>query len=879
MFRRLRHLFEYFFRRRRLEDDLDEELRSSFEMIVDRFVAQGMPAPEARRAARLEFDGLEQLKERVRDGLVGSGLSTFLQDLRYAWRGLLRRPAFALVALVTLALGIGVNTAIFSVFYAILMRPLPYDHPERLALVWASFRTRGTAHVSVSGEIYREIEQRQRSLAAVAGIWVTPPSTFAGDPPEQVKSAMVTVNFFDVLGIRAGQGRTFTTEDGDGPALMLADAFFRRRLAGDSALIGKSVTGQGNANTLVGVLSPGFQLHFAPEANVPGDVQVFRPWGTGIYQGKNYIVRVVARLRPGVSIAQAQDDLNRVAEEIRGAYTEFASEDLHFTLTGMQTDAFRDVQPALTALFAGGAFVLLICCVNVTSLLLARASDRRKEIALRLALGASRGRILRQLLAEAGLLSWMGGVAGIGMGWTVFRALRAIRPERLARIDDSGLLWPAIGFAAGASLIAAVFFALTPAFHSFRVDHIESLRGQGRTWLSRINLRAGRMLVAGEITVAFVLVTGAALAARTLSNIEQVRPGFEPRQLLAFQLPGMPPALLNEWEARFEALPGVERAGAISHLPLDTTLPNWYGEYRVRGVTGNQASSFTADNRAVTSGYLPAMGVRLLEGRYFDSRDRAGSQNVVIVDELLARSTWPGESAVGKTIDAEHMTAQGTPFEFLPSVVVGVVEHVHNHSITKEVRGEIYSPFEQNQRGGYPQTFVLRTSLSPLSLVPAIRARLREHNPNAAMDKVQLMTEYVNREIAPAGFTAALSAMFGVLALLLASTGIYGVLNYQVSRRLPEMGIRMAVGASARDVLRLILQEGFVLAAAGMAFGTAAAMLASHWLGSLLYGVSATDPLSYSLALLLLPAAALLGCWRPARRAAGANPAEIIRED
>jgi len=392
-------------------------------------------------------------------------------------------------------------------------------------------------------------------------------------------------------------------------------------------------------------------------------------------------------------------------------------------------------------------------------------------------------------------------------------------------------------------------------------------------------MRAGRMLVAGEITLAFVLVTGAALAARTLSNIEQVRPGFEPRQLLAFQLPGMPPALLNEWEARFEALPGVERAGAISHLPLDTTLPNWYGEYRVRGVTGNQASSFTADNRAVTSGYLPAMGVRLLEGRYFDSRDRAGNQNVVIVDELLARSTWPGESALGKTIDAEHMTGQGTPFEFLPSVVVGVVEHVHNHSITKEVRGEIYSPFEQNQRGGYPQTFVLRTSLPPLSLVPAIRAQLRERNPNAAMDKVQLMTEYVNREIAPAGFTAALAAMFGVLALLLAATGIYGVLNYQVSRRLPEMGIRMAVGASARDVLRLILQEGFVLAAAGMAFGTAAAMLAAHWLGSLLYGVSATDPLSYSLALLLLPAAALLGCWRPARRAAAANPAEIIREE
>jgi ABC-type antimicrobial peptide transport system permease subunit len=273
------------------------------------------------------------------------------------------------------------------------------------------------------------------------------------------------------------------------------------------------------------------------------------------------------------------------------------------------------------------------------------------------------------------------------------------------------------------------------------------------------------------------------------------------------------------------------------------------------------------------------MGVRLIAGRYFDSRDAAGAKNVVIIDESVAHSNWPGESALGKTIHAEHMTPRGTPFEFVPSEVVGVVEHVRNHSITKEVRGEIYSPFEQNTRGGYPQTFVLRTSVEPLSLVPAIRALLKQQNPDLAMDKIRPMVEYINREIAPVGFTAMLAAIFGGLALLLAATGIYGVLNYQISRRLPEMGIRIALGASARNVLWLVVREAFLLSAAGVLLGASAALSVAHWLGSLLYGVTATDPVSYGLALLLLGTSAFLGCWFPARRAASANPAQIIRED
>jgi predicted permease len=359
-----------------------------------------------------------------------------------------------------------------------------------------------------------------------------------------------------------------------------------------------------------------------------------------------------------------------------------------------------------------------------------------------------------------------------------------------------------------------------------------------------------------------------------------VRPGFEARQLLTFQLsfgwrlnPDIPLKTISDWESQFATLPGVDAVGATTHLPLDD-FSNWYMPYRPEGATEAQASAMAADHRSVTPGYLRTMGVRLIEGRYFDERDRAGTHPVVIVDELLARAAWPGQSAIGRKIDAAHVV--NGDFTPITSEVVGVVEHVRNHSLTKQVRPEIYIPWEQSTRS--PLTFVLRTRGEPLSLVPAIRQILRQSAPNLAMAKVMPMTDYLVRDMAPAGFTAVLSAIFGGLALLLAASGIYGVLNYQVSRRLPEMGIRMALGASTRDVFHLVLGEGLALAAVGVALGAGAMFGAARWLGAILYGVSAYDPLNYTFALLLLPAAALFGCWRPAARASQASPAQIIRE-
>jgi len=806
--------------------------------------------------------------------------------LRYAWRGIGRRRSFAAVALLTLALGIGVTTAVFNIFYAVLMRPLPYGHPERLVRIWASFPAMGVARAPLSGGLLREIERRNRAFAAVGGIWVVGPTTVTGLQPEQVKAARVTVNFFDVLGVPAARGRTFVTDDNGGPATVLSEGFFRRRFGGDASLLGKRLPMEGTdiqverpvgARVLAGVLPRDFQLEFAPDANVPADVDVFNTFDFAFYEGLNqYYLRLVARLKPGVSAAEAQRDLDRVAAEVRATYAEFARQNLHLALAGVQDDAFAGVRPALTALFAGAAFVLLICCVNVTSLLLARANDRRKEIAIRLALGASRGRILGEYLAEGLLLCSLGGAAGVLVGGAVFRGLLAIRPERLARMD-AGLSGPGIVFAAVASLAAAAVFGLVPAVQSFGLDRLEALRNSGRAWLGQEHRRAGRVLVVAEIAIGFLLVTGAGLAAHSLSRIDRVRPGFEPGHVLTFQLAVASafrsPADVAAWEAQLAALPGVERVGASTHLPLDADVPNWYSPFWLVGTGEKQTEAGVADLRPVTPGFLAAIGARLLEGRYFDQRDRAASQQVVIVDESLARAAWPGQSAIGLKIVAEHVTDRG--FENLPCVVVGVVGHVRNHSLTQEVRGQIYIPFEQSRRS--PLTFVLRTSVPPLSLVPAIRSRLLQINPDAAIAKVRPMSDYVAREIAPAGFTAVLAAIFGALALLLAATGIYGVLDYQVSRRRPEMGIRMAVGARPRDVLGLVLREGLWLSLAGVLLGAAGALVAAARLGALLYGVSAHDPVSYGLALVLLPAAALLGCGRPAWRAAGADPAAIMR--
>ena len=743
------------FHRREVEAEMAAEIESFHAMLRDRYVEHGLARDHADRQARLDMEGIEQVKEQVREVRVGAKFESCLADIRYAWRGLLKSPGFALIAIATLALGIGVNTAIFSVIYAVLLRPLPYQHPEQLALIWSSFKS-GGSRAPTSGPAFGEIQHRSRLFQNIAAIWVGN-GTFTGDQnPEQVKVAFVTTNFLSMLGVRPALGRTFAPEEqfSGHSAIVLTYGLWQRRFGGDPSILGKAMPFLGGSAVVIGVMPEDFQLHFPPDSNVPPGVAVFYPFDSSIYKDPRtlYYLRVLGRLKSGVTAEQAQADMNQVAGQIQDAYVEFKAENMQLEAAPLQRDAFRDLRTALIALFAGAGFVLLICTVNIANLLLARASDRRREIAVRSALGASEGRILRQLLLEGVVLCGIAGTLGVALGWISLRALLAIRPEFLARIPAVGLNWPVLGFvAAVSSLLSAVLFGLAPGLESAQTDVIGTLREAGRTAQTPIRRRVRAALIIAEVALGFVLVIGAGLMIRTLSKIQQVQPGFESRQLLTFELdlnkfrPLDRMNFVKDWESRAAALPGVEAVGGVSHLPLGD-YPNWYSPYRPEGASQNDASTLLADYRAITPGYLRAMGTRLLEGRWFDHLDRSDGRQVVLVDEMLARSAWPGQSAVGKKIEAEHFTKQG----IVPvwSIVVGVVEHVRNHSLSKPLRGEIYIPFTQTPREHLG--FAVRTRMDPAALASTIRDELRKRDKELALSNLRPMTTYVERATAPA---------------------------------------------------------------------------------------------------------------------------------
>jgi putative ABC transport system permease protein len=880
-------LFRLLFRKQRLEDQLDAEVRACFDILVDRYRADGMAAHEARRAARIEFEGTEQVKEQVRDARVGAGFDTLLQDFRYAFRTLAHSKGFTAVAVLTLALGFGVNTAIFSVVHAVLLRPLPYAQPEQLALIWSDFHQTGASRAPASGPIVRELQQRSRLFQDVAGIWVGSGIFTGDDHPEQIKLASVTTNFLAMLGVKPALGRVFLPEEkfGGRPAIVISYGLWQRRFGGDPNIVGRGVPFQDASATVVGVMPEDFQLHFPADSNVPASVDAFVPFFADLARlpRKLYYIRILGRMQSGVSAAHAQDDLNSVAAQVRANYTEFAAENLQFELAPLQRDATRDVRPALLALFAGAGLVLLICCVNAANLLLGRATGRRKEIAVRASLGASNARIVRQLLVEGVVLCAIAGAAGVAFGWAALKALLRLQPDYLARLANVGLSAPVLAFMAAAALVSVLLIGLAPSLESLKLDLMQALRDGGRSSQTPARRGMRAVLIVGEVSLGFILVVGAGLMLRTFEKLQQVRPGFEPDRLLTFEidLPGSryPNAaarsqFVRAWESELATLPGVASVGSVSHLPLDD-YPNWYSPYRPEGVSENQGAALLADHRCVTAGYLRAMETGLLQGRLFDDEDRAGTRNVVIVDDLLARSTWPGQSALGRRIEVEQFTDRG--FKPVWTEVIGVVEHIHNHSLSKKLRGEIYIPYEQSARTHL--SYVLRTQVEPLSLADSVRARLHQRDSDLALSKLRPMTLYMDRAKSPARFTALLAAIFGALALVLAAIGIYGVVHYSVSRRTHEMGVRMALGASASDVIRLVLREGLLLTAIGMLLGLAGALAVSRSLSGLVYGISTVDPLTYAAALTVVPVAAILGCWRPARMAARANPLDTIRTE
>ncbi len=885
----LKSALRFVFRRRRLEQQVDEELNAYAAHRAADLAQRGVPPSDADRRARVEFGSVERVKDEIRDAVPAAYLTDSVnKDLHYAARMMRRSPGFTAAAVLTLALAIGGISAIFSVVKAVLLDPLPYTQPDRLVIVWNEFRAMGLTRAPGAGFALQQLRERAKSFESIGGIWVSN-GTFLGEgEPEQVKIGQVTGNFIPTLGTSAMLGRTLLADDeglGKPPVILLSHGFWQRRFGANPAIIGRPVQMDGASPVVVGVMPPNFRMAFPPDANVPAEVQAWLPFSYPIAAASKtqYFLRMVGRLRPGVSRAQANEEAAAIGSQLRNEFTEYATDQLGFNVQPMHGDSVREIRAALLALLAGVALVLLIACVNVANLLLARAGTRHKEMALRAALGASRGRILRQLLLESVALAFAGAAAGLLVGWWGLQRLSALAPPGLLPPGSMHMDLTILAFTAAVALGCGLLFGLAPALDGSKVNLVDALQESSRSTSSVIRSRGRAALIVSEVALGFILLVGAGLMIRTFNEITRLNPGFRADGLLTLEmdLPGRRypgdekhVALVRAVEDKLRALPGVESVGGVSHLPLDD-YPNWYSPFAPEGAPAEKQNAVMADHRSTTPEYFRAIGAQLVAGRFFDALDEQAQRPVVVIDERVAREAWPGEDPIGRKLEFEKIT-QGA-FIKGSAEVVGVIRHIQHHALTRQVRGQIYIPFSQSVR--WHISFVVRTSGDPAALAGAVRGAIASIDKDLAISKLRPMSFYLNRAMAATRFTMVLAAIFGGLALALAVVGVYGVVAYSVTQRTREFGVRLALGAQRSDILRQVLREGMTLALLGMAIGVASALGLSRFLQSLLFGVTPWDPVTFAAAALLLPLAALAACWLPARRAAARSPVVALRTE
>ena len=822
---------------------------------------------------------------------------SFLQDLRFAWRGLRRSPGFAIVAILTLALGIGANSAIFTVVNAVVMRPLPYPNADRLVRVTADFTGMNTADIGLSQPELIDYRERSGLFDAVAGIWAIDANLTQVDEPERVEVLLASPNYFDVLGVRPQLGRLFTPADeGSGitEVVVLSDAVWRRRFGASPDAIGRKLRIDNDWYTVVGVLPPGFRH---PGRSVLTDVDL---WAPASYVGSpfpktpvrssRFITGAIARLRPGITIAEAHQRFASFAQDMRQAYPDDYPKRTSWVarMIPLQTDLVGPARPALLILFGAVGLVLLIACANIANLLLARASSRQRELVVRRALGSSRARLVRLLLAESAMLALLGGAAGtIVMIW-LLELLLALAPASLPRIQEIHVDGQVLAFTAAVSVLSALLFGTLPALHFSKTDVDGALKHGARGASSARGLLRSALVVA-EVALALVLLVGAALLVRSFWRLQQVDFGFDPRHVLTARLwlpqPNDPEqgkysnrttghatrvATYEEILRRARTLPGVSAAAAVSILPFDGARS--VTAVTVEGAVDERAAVSATQTAIVTPGYFELMGIRLLRGRAFTDADDVNADRVIVVTESLARRSWPGQDAVGRRL---HMGGPQAKNPWL--TVVGVVNDVRSERPEDPPRPMFYRPLRQNS--GLIMSMVLKTAVDPQALAGPLSAEVRAVDPDQPTYGVRTMEEQVGVATASRRFSTELLAAFAILALALAAVGIYGVMAFVVGQRTREMGIRIALGAQPGMVVVLMLREAMGLAALGVAAGALAALAATRWLGGLLFEVRPTDPMTYTLIAVLLAATAAVAAWRPARRAASVDPIAALRAE
>jgi predicted permease len=886
-FHQFTSFFSNLFRQERVDRELDSDVASYLNLLAEEKIAAGFSPAEARRQALLEMAGPTQIKELTRQARTGSLLISLLQDLRYGLRMLVKRPSFALFALLSLAVGIGVNTAIFSIVNMVLLEPLPYDRAQQLAIVWTTFPGAGISRAPASGPELDELRKRSRLFKEFSGIWVGSGALTGEGEPEQIKFGQVTANFFSLLGVRASLGRTFLPEEeggGRSPVILLSDGLWRRRYAADPTIVGKSIRTAGGTLTVVGVMPRKFELIFPADASVPGDIQAWIPFQYPIAEQPRDLgyLRVLGRLRPNTNFQQAQSELAGIAHDLRAQFSEFSEEQLGIEAVPLQSDATKEVRAPLLALFSGVGLVLLLSCANVANLLLARAGERAREMTMRRALGATRSRVIRQLLTESVLLALLGGSAGLAVAAVLLKLLPWFWPGVVPRLSAVAMDRPTLLFTLILSALTGLIFGLTPAVEGSKVNLVESLKEAGRNFApGRQRLR--RLLILAEVTLAFVLLTGAGLMLRTFVHLLQVDPGFQSHDVLSFAI--SPPGsrypddskvipLLTELEKDLSVLPGVQAVGSISHLPFDD-YPNWYSYYFPEGTPKDQQNTLMADHRSVSPSLFRTLEVPLLAGRYFTEHDDASHPLVAIVDDLLAEKTWPGQSALGKKLNVE--TIHNGEFKPRWAEVVGVVRHVRYHSLVRQVRPQVYLPYMQSPRGNMQMSFVMRTGGTAESLLPAVRevvARLDKDLPVSRFRPIDVLVDAARTR---PRFTTLLSGLLAIISILLACIGIYGVTACSVRQATNEIGVRMALGAQRADILRMILQQSMVFIALGVLVGAACSAALAPLLSSLLFQVRPIDALTFVLVMAVLLLVGLLACLLPATRASRLDPVSALR--
>jgi predicted permease len=805
-------------------------------------------------------------------------METLITDIRYGVRGLWKRPGFTVVAVLTLALGIGANTAIFSVVNAVLLKPLQFHDPDRLVLVWEDATFAGFPHNTPAPANYVDWKTQSQSFADMAA---TAEETFnlTGDgDPERVAAYSVTANFFPLLGVPPALGRVFTADDdrpGAHNVAVLSHGLWQSRYGSDPQIVNRDIQLNGEKYTVVGVMPGGFQFF-------ESDVRLWVPIAFTSEQLANrggHYLKVVARMKPGVTLDQAQADLAAVMARVAKDHPEETMEGkLGAFAVPLREELAGDVRGSLVVLFVAVACVLLIACANVAGLLLARAVARRREIALRIALGAGRVRVVRQLLTESLLLAAVAGVLGSVLAYWSFAFLQKLVPEQMALLTSLTLDLRILVFTLLISLATGVIFGLVPALQSAKVDLNEALKQSTRV-TSTGKLRSA--LIVGEVALSLVLLVCAGLLIQTLFQLFNQYSALQPEQVLTmrtvlprtkYEEPQKRDAFYKQVLDRVEHLPGVVSAGYTTSVPLV-----WKGG--TSGFVPEGLSSpipglaYDANHRQVSANYLQTMNIPLRAGRYFDSRDNANSMAVVIINETMARQYWPGQNALGRRFNV------GDPNDGPWAEIVGIVADVRQMGLDEPVKAEMYLPYQQvpDWPGYTPRDLAIRTLGDPMSIAGSVRQIVREVDPDQPISNIATMADVLGDEAAQRRIGMIMLAAFAGLALLLASLGIYGVLAYFVTQHTNEIGVRIALGANRRNILALVLKKGMGLTLLGIAIGLATSFAFTRLMSSLLFGVKSSDPVTFTVVPLLLAVVALLACWIPARRATKVDPMIALR--